>query len=345
LPTRLLQKSNIVYQGTFSVPQINAADQQTLAYTGHALAYNPVRNSLYICGMVTTTRVAEISIPAVGGRAALLQSPFDVGSSVVGQIGDVAIANEKRIGGLLVAGGGLLVNVYAYYDGAAQAKRSICRGSLTLGNLQGPYRMDPQSSTWWTGYPGPVARYMGHIPSEWQAALGGPAFTGGSTGVTSIASAQSNGPAFAVFDPAHVDGRSDVPCRMLLGYPVDQPLRQPDRQSSEWNFTSSPTGCVIPAGTASVLFFGAHGIGSYSYPPAAPPYRSYVWAYNAHDLVAVRNGQKTPQSVQPYAIWDSGAGDLVPNGIGGACINGDTLYVMQRQVEGALPVIHVFRVT
>lgn len=339
LPTRLLRAGNLVHRRTFRVPQVVGYDADTLAYTGHAMAYCRERNSLFVAGMATTTKAAEISIPA-SGRATLMQAPFDIGAGIVGNLGDVPITNEKRLGGLLVLSGDLLANFFAFYDGSGEAKRSMARGSLTLGKMSGPYRMKPASATWWNGYPGPVARYMGHIPPEWQSVLGGRAFTGGSTGITSIAGLQSNGPAFAVFDQV----RADAACQMLLGYPVDAPLSRPDARSDLWNFTSSPAGAVFPEGTASVLFIGAHGTGPYSYPPAAPPYRAQVWAYSAHDLLAVKRGERTPQSLRPYDVWTLPMGEIAATGICGACIDGQTVYVMQRMADATLPIVHVYEV-
>jgi hypothetical protein len=37
--------------------------------------------------------------------------------------------------------------------------------------------------------------------------------------------------------------------------------------------------------------------------PHAYPYRDTVWAYDAADFVAVKNGKKKPWQVDPYAVW------------------------------------------
>ena len=90
---------------------------------------------------------------------------------------------------------------------------------------------------------------------------------------------------------------------------------------------------AFPAGTRSVLFTGRHGdtwcygpgtgnsalVGTidpavsqypYCYDPTdpfqgnhGPPYRPTMWAYDANELIAVKNGSKKPWDVQPYAKW------------------------------------------
>lgn len=95
------------------------------------------------------------------------------------------------------------------------------------------------------------------------------------------------------------------------------------------------SGVVFPEGTRSILFFGSQGKGHFCYGhgttdpamegqpvPGAPgnwycwdpinpqkgqhgyPYKTIVHAYDALDLMAVKNGQKQPWEVKPYAIWD-----------------------------------------
>lgn len=96
------------------------------------------------------------------------------------------------------------------------------------------------------------------------------------------------------------------------------------------------TGVLFADGTRSVLFFGVKGLGPYCYgegtadptlhgqpvpgtngavvycydPDAVSgkgdhsyPYTSFVWAYDANDYVAAKNGTKSPQDVIPYTGW------------------------------------------
>src|SRR6185295_13795968 len=79
----------------------------------------------------------------------------------------------------------------------------------------------------------------------------------------------------------------------------------------------------------------------------AYPYTYYVWAYDAHDLAAVKAGQKQPWEVTPYAVWPL---DLpTPSWthfIGGVAYEPDTGRILIRQqfADGDLQVIHVFTI-
>ena len=72
----------------------------------------------------------------------------------------------------------------------------------------------------------------------------------------------------------------------------------------------------MPPGTGSILFFGRHGYdecygtGEECGDPTnsnkgyhAYPYIHKVFAYDANDLFAVRQGQMEPWEVKPYATW------------------------------------------
>jgi hypothetical protein len=71
-----------------------------------------------------------------------------------------------------------------------------------------------------------------------------------------------------------------------------------------------------------------------------------VWAYDAHDLAAVRAGTKQPWEVAPYQVWTLN----LPYGsgrIGGGAYDASNrlLYVSQQFGNGTDPVIQVFEVS
>ena len=129
-----------------------------------------------------------------------------------------------------------------------------------------------------------------------------------------------------------------------------------------FNGTTRITGVVFPNGTSSVLFFGRHGVGAFCYgegttcnDPAYPsrkgdhayPYEYYVWAYDAHDLAAVKSGAKQPWAIKPYAVWSL----TLPTGTDGAELGGAAydpatgrIFVTQAFGDGEYPVVHVFSV-
>ena len=156
---------------------------------------------------------------------------------------------------------------------------------------------------------------MTHIPPEWQTSFGGPAITGNCC--LSIISRTSYGPAASVFDPANVGQQSPVPATPLVHYTSSDPLAAWNATSPYFNGTTKIKGVVFPKDSRSLLFFGIHGTGTFCYGEAsecndpvksskgnhAYPYVNQVWAYDALDLLKVKNGEKSPWEVTPYQIW------------------------------------------
>ena len=121
-------------------------------------------------------------------------------------------------------------------------------------------------------------------------------------------------------------------------------------------------GAVFPEGTRSVLYFGRHGTGPYCYGEGtvcndptssskgdhAYPYVSQVWAYDVQDLIAVKNGQKNPWDVMPYATWAFKLPfEVTGNGRpGGVAYDPATqrVFWLERFGDGDWPVITVWQV-
>lgn len=355
----LVQKGNLVYQGAFRVPQ-GTSDATTFEYGGTALGYNPANNSLYITGHDHLQFSAEISIPPAVvnsttlrdlATATILQPLTDATERRLGRI-NPPDPNPKKIGGHLVYNGRLIVTGFSYYDGAGTQSASHFSRPLSLsttGDVIGPYSVGPN--------PRFVGGYMTPVPPEWQASFAGPALTG--MCCLSIANVQSCGPSISVFDPG-VTSRSAA---RLLGYPLSNPLRPVSSTNAVYNLTSSISGVVFPSGTRSVLFFGRHGAGRYCYGEGEDcgdladsskgvhgyPYVYQVWAYDAVDLLAVKNGAKREHQPQPYAVWTFNLPfehARSTHFLGGAAYDPRTqrIYLSQRGGDAAGPVIHVFRV-
>lgn len=358
----LVQKSDLVYVGAFRVPQGGDTESTTFGYGGTAIGYNPVNNSLYLVGHTYQQLTAEISIPTPVNssnlsalpRATMLQPFRDAFEGRRHQVnpGD---PNGHPVGGHFVYNGRLYLTAFSYYDGAATQRTSHFSRPLSLsatGQLTGPVQVGNEAHF--------VNGYMTGIPAEWRQLLGGPALTG-MAGVA-IAGTQSNGPSASVFDPAQIGQVSTVPATSVLGYPLTSPLRPVESQNDVWNLTSQVRGVVFPAGTRSVLFFGRHGTGRFCYGGGAEcgdpvnedqgvhayPYRYQVWAYDANDLVAVKNGSKVRHAVQPYAVWSFN----IPfernddHYVGGAAYDESRklIYFAQQYGDGVDPLVHVYRV-
>jgi hypothetical protein len=355
----LIQKANLVYQGAFRVPQ-GQSDTATFEYGGTALGYNPGNNSLYLTGHDHVQFSAEVNIPTIVNStnlndlatATILQPHKDATEGRLGQI-NPSDPNAKKIGGHLVYNGKLFVTAFSYYDGGRSQSASHFSRPLSLsatGQVTGPYSVasDPHF----------VDGYMTLVPPEWQASFAGPALTG--MCCLSIANVQSNGPSISVFDP-NLPGKSAT---RLLGYPLSTPLRPVSSTNAVYNLTTSISGVVFPGGTRSVLFFGRHGVGTYCYGEGADcndpadgskgvhgyPYVYQVWAYDANDLLAVKNRNKREYQPQPYAIWTFNLPFENARGthfLGGAAYDPRTqrIYLSQLRGDASGPVIHVFKAT
>ncbi len=360
----LVQKADLVYEGSFLVPS-SGSDGTSLEYGGTALGFNPANKSLFITGHDQYQRSAEISIPELvnststsGLRTAtFLQTPRDATEGKISRI-NPSSSQAAKIGGHLVFDGKLFVTAYTYYDGSGSASSShfVRAPNLSTAGVQGPFKVGDR-------YPGFVSGYMTLIPAQWQSAFGGPALTGNCC--LSITSYQSNGPSASVFDPRNL-GSGTLPAKMVVGYPYGKQLGPGETATNSlYNLSTKIQGIAFPAGTRSVLFFGRHGTGKYCYGESsacgdpsedykgnhAYPYKYQVWAYDANELVAVKNGTKSPDSVQPYAVWNFN----MPlertdsqHDIGGAAYDPQTnrIYISQLCTAGScLPVIHAFKVS
>lgn len=359
----LVQKADLVYQGAFRVPQ-GTSDTTTFNYGGTAITFNPANNSLFMTGHDWHQLSAEIRIPTIVNSgdinslatATMLQSFKDPTEGKLGSI-DATNSNPKKTGGHLVYNGKLIVTGYSFYDASGTQSTSHSTRPLSLsttGQVKGPYLLgsDPHF----------VGGYMTLVPSEWQTLFGGPALTG--MCCLSIASVQSNGPSISVFDPNQVGQVTPVPATRLLGYPLAYPLRPATSTNNYYNLATKITGVVFPVETRSVLFFGRQGVGTYCYGEGAAcgdladiykgthayPYKYQVWAYDANDLLAVKNGSKQQYAVQPYAIWNFNLPFENANGthlIGGTAYDAQTNQVYLSQQCGdawCAPVIHAFKV-
>jgi hypothetical protein len=374
---KLLAASDLVYQGAFLLPE-SSLDRTSFSYGGTALAYNASHNSLFAVGHDWYQLSAEVTIPTLVAStdlddlntASFLQPFTDATNGKIDNTG----GTTNKIGGQLVYQGRLYGTSYIYYDApGAQVVSHWVRPSTSLssGKATGLYQVGELGA-------GMVSGYLGEIPAAWRGALGGPVLTGNCC--LSIISRTSFGPAAFAFDPARLGAVNPVPDAPLMYYPTAHP--ELGDWDATWNpsggvffnGTTMVRGVVFPAGTRSVLFFGTQGTGEFCYgegtdDPALVglptgdgsiwcydpdgsskgthgyPYVAQVWAFDANDLVAVRDGTKEPWEVRPYTTWTLS----LPFGsgvIGGAAYDASTgsIYVSQQYGNGTDPVIHVFHV-
>jgi hypothetical protein len=354
----LVQAGDLAYQGAFRLPQ-GTFGGSSFAYGGAALAFNPAGGSLFMVGHPWQEQVAEFTVPEIRratrisdlATARVLQPFADATEGRLPLVGP----NTVNVGGLLPYQGQLYLSAYVYYDGLENQFLSHFVSGLDLsvrGDVQGPYHVGTGSGA------GLLAGYFGLVPKAWQAALGGPVLNGQCC--LSIISRTSLGPAVFTIDPTQLGRTNPVPATGLVYYPLTNPLDS-SNPTTQFNLTTQMGGVVFPEGTRSVLFFGRQGLGNYCYGEAAEcgdpavtskgphafPYAYYVWAYDALDLMAVKNGQRQPWDVKPYAVWELNFPFAVQEAvIGGAAYDPVTgrIFVSQYRVDSDNPLIHVFTV-
>jgi hypothetical protein len=215
---------------------------------------------------------------------------------------------------------------------------------------------------------------MAEIPNEWRTLLGGPVLTGQCC--LSILGATSAGPSLTVFDPDDIGVRSPLPGTTLLFYPLGNATTRDGTFKNDIFVQSDVVaGVAFPRGTRTVLFIGRHGTGSYCYGPGtndqslagrpsgngadpwcydpassskgthAFPYVHQIWAYDANDLVAVKNGQRQTWDVRPYAVWRlTEMNSLGGAGIRGAAFDPASGRIFITEDYGESPAVHVYRV-
>ena len=255
--------------------------------------------SLYLGGHVYNESLGRIAIPTtLGGTASLIQAP----TSIPGDVG----SGNTELAGALVWNNRLIVTKRIPYDTSGSGTTHAA-GALDIGGFGSFRRMGNLNSAQFAN------GYMGIIPTEWRSLLGGPAFSG--NGVMSINSLCSNGPSFFVFNPDDVGVTTPVPSIPLMYYPLSNPLANPNTANDLFSRSNQYNGGIVfPGGTRSVLFIHRQGYGSPTYKvddgcgghsgEGASPYRRQVTAFDANELLAVKNGTKQPHQVRPVRILD-----------------------------------------
>ena len=76
-------------------------------------------------------------------------------------------------------------------------------------------------------------------------------------------------------------------------------------------------------------------------------YATQIWAYNANDLAAVKNGTMQPWQVQPYDVWNPTFPNTSNTSIGGVAYDPSTgrLYMSVMNADNWFPLIEVFQVS
>ena len=194
----LVQAGNVVHLGVINAPN------------GAGLGAGP--NGMAVDGNTwyfgcNSAGVAVLTLPPLGGTAQVT-SPCTAFPNI-----DQVHPTDRRVvtGGVLPWLGRVVTSAYVYYDGSALGAKSHWAGA-NVASLSGPYKVG-------TDRAGMVGGYMGAIPPEWRALLGGPALTGQCC--IPIIGRSSFGPSVSVFDPADLGVQATISSTMLIGYPIE----------------------------------------------------------------------------------------------------------------------------
>jgi len=214
---------------------------------------------------------------------------------------------------------------------------------------------------------------MAPIPPEWQSVLGAPYLTGNAA--LSIINRTSSGPAVFGFNPSTFSYSTPTTPIPYVYYPQYNALGwdgsgDPMMSNNPYfNGVTQINGVIFVPGTRSVLFFGSVGTNTVVYDTkesANDPYRQgkgyhslngayayQVWAYDANDFLAVKNGQMQPWDIVPYTVWNFDFPQF--NGekrLGGVVFDSSSrrLYVVEnggdtQASSSYLPLIQVYQVT
>lgn len=369
----LITVADLTYQGGFKVPT-GVIGTSFSGYGGSQIAFRPDNGHLLMSGTTDQGNVLEMTIPALStgaigtyNRASPVQGYWD---TTEGQQNIIREADTEvvQLGGILVWGSDLFTSYFVTYDSAGTVSLSHFRGSLTAATTG-----EVKYGGFGAGAGGAVGGYMGVIPTAWQTALGGTAFTG--LCCQAILSRTSTGPSFFSWDPDTFTGTSPitVASSKLLYFDLyhDMGLRSPGygAMSRMYNQTDAILGMALLAGTRTLMVVGSHGDGKYCYSeadecisgpypsgdiahtskgPHSPPYRYFVWMFDLVDLAAVKSGLRSYGSLLPYDYaavsvpFDPGASDTF-GGIGYDAAN-KTLYLGQLRPfqDGDNPLIQVY---
>lgn len=391
LPTRLLQQADLVYQGAF-LPPLEFDYGGTAITFNPARNSLFLVDRYQKVAEITIPALSTTGTVAGTNRATYLQPLADMSEGKVAADCNPGDPNGQRIGGILPWKSGLAFTCWSYYDGAGTQQVShFFKPSQTLakvGEIVGPVKVGDQRAGYYGGYIDTIPTvWQGLFNARvingqcCKAIIGrtsyGPAlFTinpddiGQKTPVPATP--------LLYYPPGHA--LNDHPATVKDAYSGDSnapgnPTAPYGASSLWWNSATQITSVIWPENSQSVLFFGRHGTGrscygeggtafdddghAHCYDPVerdkgthAWPYRYQVWAYDALDLLAVKNGTKQPWEPVPYAVWELVIPGFPAGDYGAMTIEGTTydrttgrIFVVQagRDTDGR-PVIHVLKV-
>ncbi|TXD36958.1 hypothetical protein FRC98_09460 [Lujinxingia vulgaris] len=314
------------FVGAFRVPA-GEFGNSSMNYSEGPIALHPERPSVFLVGHSHHQAIAEFTIPelvdsAVVAELNVAQAPLQGFASVLNRAENPQ--SIDRIGGLAFIEDGegqgydLLIHAWEYYDAPADNTHTTLMlrdpDDLEGSAVDGYYELQGRAHA--NGWVSP-------IPEELQAELGATHLTGSSGGIP-IHGRASIGPSFFTFDPAPLTAPPSevVPTEALLDFSLEHPLHEDmnntDGTNDIWTHLSRATFGFIPPGSRTYLVIGesgGHETGvCYKCTPEGgtancggycannvTDYSPFFWAFDIDDLIAVKDGDKLPHEVRPFA--------------------------------------------
>lgn len=304
--------------------------------------------------------------------ATILQSPtlYTKSASGADHSGDSGLdpnnGNPIYTQGFLVYNGRLIVtaqNSYSFNQTAtigAKASTTLGANDFSTLGFQG-------FGSGVSANPRSASGYLFLIPTEWRTVslFNAPAMTGNCC--WSVISTSSGGPAITTFNPDDVGVANPVPGKTVLNYqtPTTPLSCSTDGActSNVFNLTSRVIGGGFVPNSRTIFFVEGHGTGNYCYGtaaecgndvvmsdvkgPHAQPYRYQILAYDANDLVDVKNGTKQTSQPRPYnysspwVLTELNGQD--PRGHG-AAFDPETGRLYVRIADGNQPQVYVYQI-
>ena len=303
----LIYANHFSYQGSWQLP--NASP--TFEWSGGVACMHSNGTQFYHSHHAYDDMVSLLDFPEIGGVATQVAGPLSVPRY---DMGNETNYEDNIIGGLHY-GGRLITSTVDQYDNEKFiGKPGLTWSAQDLSSTDGTYygatgfeTANPDVNRQFYGH------HLGHIPAEWQAAFGAPAFGSGS--FVSIRSGCCNGWSFIAFDPEDVGTTgNDIPMEALMYYVngseiANTYIKNPMMSQSD----QAAAGGFIVSETRSLLFISSNNQGHPYYKrnavcgsksgEMALPKQRMVYAYDLLDLLEVKDGLRHPNSVMPYAKW------------------------------------------
>lgn len=264
----LLAIDDLTYVGAFRVAFGDSVSDTN--YAVGTLAYNPGRHSLFIAGHAQKNAIAEFAIPQPSTATDVVALPVVEESlqpyvQLLDAVPNGNPGGVNKVTGMLWLEGQLLVNAENWYDASGQNEDTtlVVRDAAGLGGeVDGYFELEGAAH---------AGGYMAPIPSEWQAALGGPVLTGWASNY-SIVSRYSVGPSLFAFEPKDIlesapGAEGPVATIVHMDFPHagarymgEEALVAEEGSASDlWNFLSRGVYGFIVPGTRTFAVFGSTG--------------------------------------------------------------------------------------